>query len=205
MVRVKICGITNLEDALYAAEQGADALGFLFHPESPRCMKPSQVREIISHLPPYVVTVGVFGDETEEVLRAAASEAGVDRVQLHGREPAIWTDLGRPVIKTIRVRGRESLVEMERYAGKVEAFLLDTYREETAGGTGAAFDWTLCEEAKGCGPLILAGGLTPENVGEAVRTVRPYAVDVSSGVEASLGRKDPGKVERFIRNAKGMR
>ncbi len=203
MVRVKICGMTNLEDALFAAEKGADALGFIFHPESPRYVKPARAREMIRRLPPYVVTVGVFGDESEDTVRAMAAEAVVDRVQLHGREPRIWSGIGFPVIKTIRVKDRESLRELALYADRVEAFLLDTYREDVAGGTGSAFDWTLASEAKAYGPVILAGGLTPENVREVIRYVRPYAVDVSSGVESAPGKKDPDKVRRFLANAKG--
>lgn len=202
-VRVKICGITNLEDALCAAEEGADALGFIFHPESPRYVKPSAVREIIQQLPPFVVTVGVFGDLEAEAVREIAAQAGVDRIQLHGRYPETWEGLDRPVFKAIRVRGEAGLSELARYAGQVESFLLDTYHAQAAGGTGEVFDWDLAVKAKAYGRIILAGGLTPENVREAIRLVRPYGVDVSSGVEAAPGKKDRDRVRRFLVNARG--
>ncbi len=205
-VRVKICGLTNVDDALVAAEAGADALGFVFYPTSPRAVTPEQVAEIIRRLPPYVRTVGVFYNQDEQTIRAVVERCGLDAVQLQGDEPpALCERLGSRVIKAIHMKDRDSLAAMRAY--KVRAFLLDTYSPpETGGqpgGTGRTFDWSLAVEAKQYGRVILAGGLTPENVRQAVEQVRPYGVDVSSGVECLPGRKDPEKVKRFITEAKG--
>ncbi len=200
MTRVKICGITNLEDARLAVEYGADALGFVFYEGSPRHVFPETVREIISHLPPFVTTVGVFVNASPQEIREVMDLAGLDVVQLHGDEPQEECSLFPRVIKAFRVR---ELSDIERLKGySVSAYLLDAYDPEVPGGTGQTFNWDIAVEAKKYGPIILAGGLTPENVADAVSRVRPYAVDVSSGVEAQKGKKDPEKMRLFIERMK---
>jgi phosphoribosylanthranilate isomerase len=198
-IRVKICGLTDPEDARLAAALGAHALGFIFYPPSPRYVSPEQARGIIRQLPPFVLTVGVFVDEEMDAVRDIAALAGLDWVQLHGREsPEYCRTLGRRVIKAFRIAGEESLRALPAYQGAVQAFLLDTYRPGLPGGTGEAFDWQLAQKAKDYGPIILAGGLTPDNVAEAIRAARPQAVDVASGVEAAPGKKDPERVRDFM-------
>ncbi len=212
-VRVKICGITTVEDAIMAAGAGADAIGFVFHEKSPRYIGPPEVRDIVMKLPPFITTVGVFVNEDLGRVREIASEAGLGAVQLHGAEtPTYCASMGISVIKAFRVRGEEDLEALGSYEGKVSAFLLDTYKKGLMGGTGETFDWNLAlkaskREIKGAlkpTPLIISGGLKPHNVAMAVKKVRPYAVDVSSGVESGPGRKDRDKVLRFIREAKGL-
>lgn len=200
MVRIKICGITNLEDALLATELGANALGFIFYAKSPRSVEPEAAREIIRQLPPLVLSVGVFVDEETAVVRDLAARVGLDWVQLHGQEsPEYCRSLGRRVLKGFRIKDADSLQELTAYRGAVQAFLLDTYKQGQTGGTGEAFDWELAVRAKGSGPIVLAGGLTADNVAQAVATVRPQAVDVASGVEAAPGKKDPEKLRAFFR------
>jgi phosphoribosylanthranilate isomerase len=202
MTKVKICGLTNLEDALVAAEAGADALGFVLYPRSPRCIKPTAVQEIIRQLPPYVTTVGVFANTGAKEMLDVLESCGLDFAQLQGDEPpSVCKRLGSKVVKAIRVKDRESLATMKSYS--VRAFVLDTYTKENFGGTGKMFDWDLAVEAKQYGRIILAGGLNPENVEEAIRKVRPYGVDVSSGIEQRIGKKDPEKIRQFIARAKG--
>lgn len=197
--RVKICGITRLEDALLAVELGASALGFNFYPPSPRYIAPAEARAIIRQLPPFVMAVGVFADETESGhIVAVGQEAGVAAIQLHGpRFPAVNSGLGGyPLIRAVAVREdfrSEVLRSLE--AG---AYLLDAFDPNRHGGTGRPFDWSLARDAGRFGPIILAGGLTPENVGQAIRKVRPFAVDVASGVESDPGRKDPAKLRAFF-------
>jgi phosphoribosylanthranilate isomerase len=202
MVSVKICGITNVDDARAAVEAGADALGFVFYPPSPRYVTPERARQIVHALPPFVTTVGLFVDEAAETINSIAARCGLDRVQLHGREtPAFCQLVERPVIKAFRVRGADSLAQLPRY--QVAAYLLDAYVEGALpGGTGASFAWELAVEAKAYGPVILAGGLTPENVRRAIRQIRPYGVDVSTGVERAPGLKDHAKLRAFIARAK---
>ena len=203
-VKVKICGMTQLKDALFAAEQGADAVGFIFHDKSPRLVTMEVAREIISKLPPFVDTVGVFVDETVEQVNEVAEYCGLDLVQLHGNEPPPFCrKIHRRVIKAFRVTDLQSLRQMERYP--VTGFLLDTFCEDLRGGTGKTFDWNLALPAKKIGPVILAGGLTPRNIGQAVSRVRPYGVDVCSGVEKSPGIKDPEKVRAFLENIRSGR
>jgi len=204
-VRVKICGITNLTDALLAAELGAHALGFIFYPKSPRAIRPEAARDIIRGLPPFVLSVGVFVDEEAGVVREMAESVGLDWLQLHGREsPAYCRALGRRVIKGFRIKDTSSLSLLSDYRDAVQAFLLDTYRPGTPGGTGETFDWGLAREAGKYGPIILAGGLTAENVAAAVRAARPQAVDVASGVEAAPGQKDPEKLRSFFEAIKEL-
>ena len=197
-VKVKVCGTTRLKDALLAVECGADAIGFIFYKKSPRCVTEKMAKEICSTLPPLVHRVGVFVNETAEKINRIADRCGLDAVQLHGDEtPAFCKKIKRRVIKAVRVKDASSLKEMSRY--EVDAFLLDTYRDNQWGGTGQVFDWELAARAKKYGPVILAGGLNPRNVKEAVKKVQPYGVDVSSGVEQSPGKKDPKKVKAFLK------
>ncbi|RJR42101.1 MAG: phosphoribosylanthranilate isomerase [Deltaproteobacteria bacterium] len=200
MVRVKICGITNLEDAMLAAHLGADALGFIFYPPSPRSVEPEAAKNIIAQLPPFVTTVGVFVDEDAAKVKELAAAVGLDWLQLHGKEtPEYCRSLGRRVIKAFRIRDNNSLSEMKTYRGVAQAFLLDTYKKGQVGGTGETFNWDLALEAKKSGPIILAGGLTAENIAQAIVAVQPFAVDVASGVEAAPGRKDPGALRAFFK------
>jgi phosphoribosylanthranilate isomerase len=203
MVRVKICGITNLEDALMAIEAGADALGFVFYDKSPRCIASEEAAAIAKVLPPFITTVGLFVNADSDFVNTTVERCLLDRVQLHGDEsPEFCSRIVRPVVKVFRIKGEASLGPMKNY--HVCGFLLDAYSPDAYGGTGMTFNWEIAKTAKQCGPIILAGGLTPDNVRQAVEAVNPYAVDVSSGVEASPGRKDAGKVREFIQNAKGL-
>ncbi len=195
--RVKICGITNVEDALQAVEAGADALGFVFYHRSPRFVTPREVQKIIAELPPFVTTVGLFVNEPLPRIRRTMAAARLDVVQLHGDEsPEDCLIEPLRVIKALRIKDAASLEGAARY--QVSALLLDAWSDEHYGGTGLSFDWQLVRRLTGKRPLILAGGLTPENVVAAVRQVKPYAVDVSSGVEAAPGKKDHQKVAEFI-------
>ncbi len=196
MTRIKICGITNIEDALAAVEAGADALGFVFYDKSPRFVSPIEVQKIIAELPPFVVRVGLFVNEPEVQIRRIMAAAELDVVQLHGDEPpenCLFEPLR--VIKALRVRDAASLEGADRY--QVSALLLDAWCDENYGGTGKSFDWQLAKRLTGKRPLILAGGLNPENVIDAVRLVKPYAVDVSTGVENAPGVKDADKIRAF--------
>jgi phosphoribosylanthranilate isomerase len=202
MVRVKICGITNLEDALMAVEAGVDALGFVFVEKSPRCVSTQKVAAIIAKLPPFVQTVGLFVDADAERINWVADFCGLDLVQLHGdEEPDVVGDIRRRVIKAFRVKDTASLAALAKY--QVAGYLLDAWSPDAHGGTGKVFDWNLTRELAGSRPIILAGGLSPDNVRDAIDIVKPYGVDVSSGVETSPGKKDPYKVRKFIRDAKG--
>ena len=199
-MRIKICGVTNLEDAMVIAESGADAIGFVFYPASPRAIQPKEAREIIRHLPPFITTVGVFADQETE-LEETVDFCGLDLVQLQGNEPPqVCERLGPRAIKAIRVKDQSSLDPMKNY--QVRGFVLDTYRKDQLGGTGELFDWRLAIETKKFGRIILAGGLTPENVEEAIRMVKPMGVDVSSGVEEKVGKKSSKKVRQFIQAAR---
>jgi phosphoribosylanthranilate isomerase len=201
-VRVKICGVTNLVDALLCVEAGADAIGFNFWPGSKRYLEPAEAGTIARALPPTLWKVGVFVNAERAAIERAVGSADLDAVQLHGDEtPASCRGFPVKVIKALRVgEGGESMVEIARgYA--VDYFLLDADAGSDYGGGGKSFDW---QRAAGMPPerLFLAGGLRPENVAEAVRRVRPFAVDTASGVESRPGKKDPLKVKEFIRNAK---
>ena len=198
-IKVKICGMTQLKDALFAVEQGVDAVGFIFYKKSPRAVTMKTVREIITKLPPLVDTVGVFVNESAERLNKIADYCGLDLVQLHGEEsPAFCRKIRRRVIKAFRVKDLQSIKQLEKFP--VSGFLLDTFSDDLHGGTGKTFDWNLALPAKKMGPVILAGGLTPRNILQAVRQVRPYGVDVCSGVEKSPGIKDLEKVRSFLKN-----
>ena len=202
-VRIKICGITSVEDALAAVDAGADALGFVFA-ESPRRVTPVQAAEIIRHVPPFVTTVGlVVNDDPRPILEQCA----LDVIQYHGDElPEAVGACPRRAIKAFRVREPADLAQLEPFVGVCAAFLLDAYVPGIRGGTGERFPWDLAKEAKRFGvPIIVAGGLTPENVAEAVRTTEPFGVDVSSGVESAPGRKDHAKIAAFIGSVRETR
>lgn len=202
-VRSKICGITRVEDALAAAAAGADAIGLVFYARSPRAVSVAQARQIIAALPPFVTTVGLFVDAGREELRQILAQVPLDLLQFHGDESAEQCEgHGRPYIKALRVKaGDDVAAQVARYPG-VAGVLLDTFVEGVPGGTGLAFDWSLVPSGLSK-PVILAGGLTPENVAAAIARVRPYAVDVSGGVESAKGIKDADKVRAFIRAAQG--
>ena len=202
MIQIKICGITNIDDAMAAADAGADALGFVFFKKSPRYITPEKAAAIISRLPVFVTSVGVFVDEPGEEILKIVEETGIDVIQLHGDEPPEACLLPRRVIKGIRVKSLESLEPLSEYQNIVSAFLLDAYAPGMPGGTGQVFNWEIAIEAKKFGRIILAGGLTPENISEAIKRVRPYAIDVSSGVELGKGKKDHQKIRLFIKRAR---
>lgn len=202
-LRIKICGITNAADAMAAVNAGADALGFMFYERSKRYVTPDAVAEIVEELPPFVMRVGVFVDPSMDLVNETASTSGITALQFHGAEtPEFCGQFGLPVIKAFRITDKSSLEALPRY--QTSAWLVDSDVPGQWGGTGQTFDWSLAQQATKLGrPVILAGGLTPENVATAVRAVRPYGVDVSSGVEALPGRKAKEKVEAFIRSARG--
>ncbi|MBF0459219.1 MAG: phosphoribosylanthranilate isomerase [Nitrospirae bacterium] len=200
MTKVKICGITNIKDAVAAVDFGADAIGFVFYDKSPRYITPRAAAEIIKCLPPFVTTVGVFVDETVPGINRIREAAGFDIVQLHGSEPPEIAVLWPKVIKAFRMRDFTDLEPLSKY--DVSAFLLDAYAEEAFGGTGKLFNWEIALVAQQFGKIILSGGLNPENIEAAVIKVSPYAVDVSSGVEASKGKKDHTLMRQFIERAK---
>lgn len=197
-VKVKICGITSLEDARQAVEAGADALGLMFYNGSPRHIALERAQEIARALPPYVLRVGVFVNPEPDEVFSAIQLCGLNLVQFHGEEtPDFCRQFGVMTMKAVRVRDAASVETLAAYG--TDAYLLDSYVPGTAGGTGETFNWDLALEAKKLGkPIFLAGGLAVANVGEAVRRVQPFAVDVSSGVESAPGKKDSKKVRDFI-------
>lgn len=201
MVRVKVCGITNLEDALAALKWGADALGFVFA-RSPRQMTRQQVADIVAGLPPFVCKTGVFVDSDLEEVKEIMRVCSLDVAQLHGLEsPDYCQALFPRVIKSFRVKDASVLKLMPRY--KAGAYLLDSYDATLKGGTGHSFDWRIAKQAVRYGPVILSGGLSPTNVCQAITQVQPYAVDVSSGVESKPGKKDHDKLKAFLEVVKG--
>jgi phosphoribosylanthranilate isomerase len=196
-MRIKICGITRIDDALCAVNTGADMVGFIFVPESKRYITPAQAARIIAALPEHVLPVGVFVDTPRKEVLRAIEESGIRAVQLHGEEsPEDADGYSVPVIKAYRVRPSFDPSVLAPY--RVEAHLLDTYVSGVHGGTGMVFDWSVARAASAYGKIILGGGLTPENVAEAIRRGAPSAVDVSSGVEHAPGIKAPEKIRRFI-------
>lgn len=200
MTRVKICGVTRVADALHAAHAGADAIGLNFYPRSPRCVSRETAAAIAAALPEGVCRVGVFVDAGREEIAAVAATVGLDAIQFHGDEPrALCAGWDRPTIKAVRVDGPQALAAAADYP--VDYLLADAHVVGLPGGTGRRVPvaWLVGVPSQ---RLILAGGLTPETVAEAVRAVRPAAVDVASGVESAPGIKDPEKVERFIANAR---
>jgi phosphoribosylanthranilate isomerase len=203
-VKVKICGITSLEDARAAAEAGADALGFVFFDKSPRSISIPAAAGIMRQLPGLIVKVGVFVNAPEDLVLRAVGDCGLNLLQFHGDEsPEYCVQFGVMSMKAFRIRDANSLENLQEYA--TDAWLFDSYVADKLGGTGETFNWNVALEAQRLGrPIFLAGGLTPENVAQAVQHVNPYAVDVSSGVEVGPGRKDHAKVKRFIDAAKGV-
>lgn len=201
--RIKVCGITCQEDARAAVAAGADALGFIFVEQSPRLVEPDMVRDITAELPPFVMRVGVFMDEEFEVVQEIVNYCQLTTVQLHGSEsPEYCRKVGCQVLKSFSIRPETDSEELAQFAQVANGFLLDTYHKQLGGGTGTVFDWGLVEQVKPPGPVILAGGLTPENVGDAIRQVKPFAVDVNSGVEYQPGRKDSEKLKSFAQEVR---
>jgi Phosphoribosylanthranilate isomerase len=201
-VKVKICGITNSEDAEVAVSAGADALGFIFCESSPRYVPLEKAARICAAVPPFILKVGVFVDPDENLVLSALSDCGLSLLQFHGNEtPEFCRQFGTMSMKAFRIKDADSLKALPAFA--TDAWLLDTFSPDKIGGTGETFNWDLAIEAQKLGrPIFLAGGLTPENVGDAVARVQPFGVDVSSGVEASPGKKDHAKVKAFIDAAK---
>lgn len=197
-VKVKICGITSLADAEEAVEAGADALGFMFYAGSPRHITLEAAQTIERRLPPFVIRTGVFVDAEPEEVFSAMHLCGLNVLQFHGREtPEYCRQFGMMTMKAFRIRDAASLLEIPKY--QTDAYLLDSYVAGKEGGTGETFNWELAVEAGEFGkPIFLAGGLTPDNVAGAVKTVKPFGVDVSSGVESAPGKKDPKKMRAFV-------
>ena len=202
MTAVKICGVTNVDDALMCVEAGADAIGFNFATTSPRYIAPELARTIVAQLPARVLSVGVFVDASYEELMAAQQHVGLSCLQLHGDEPPELVQRCLPhAYKALRVRDEGSIDAAARYPG--EHLLLDAYVPGVHGGTGARFDWQLAARLSTSRKITLAGGLTPDNVADAVACVQPFCVDVASGVERSAGKKDAARVRDFVARAKG--
>ena len=204
--KIKICGITNPEDAAAAVEAGVDALGFVLYRKSPRYIEPHLVKQIIAGSSRRsLLPVGVFVNEDAKVLRDLMDSCGLALAQLHGDETATYCEtLGRPVLKAIRLKDRRSFLALAEFKGRagVRGLLLDAYSDHAYGGTGWTTDWSLAAEVARAATVVLAGGLTAENVGAAIRTVRPYGVDVSSGVEDRPGKKNREKMRAFVQAAK---
>lgn len=199
--KVKICGITNQEDATAAVEAGADALGFNFYRKSPRFIEPAAARHIIAGLPPLVTPVGVFVNEDVTTVRSTMDGCGIGLAQLHGDESAAYCqELARPVIKVLRLKDRGCFLSLAEFQGRagVRGFVIDAFSENEYGGTGQVVAWPLAAEVAKAATVLLAGGLTPANVKQAIQAVRPYGVDVSSGVESSPGKKDHAKIRAFL-------
>jgi phosphoribosylanthranilate isomerase len=197
--RVKICGITRVEDALIAVAQGADAIGLVFYPPSPRYVKPAQAVEIVNALPAFITVVALFVDASRADVEAVLSQVNIDLIQFHGQETADeCRQYGKSYMKAIRVKSDTNLVQYTTEYSDAKALLLDTYAEGVPGGTGQVFDWTVIPKNLSK-PIVLAGGLDAENVEQAIRQVKPYAVDVSGGVEFKKGIKDAAKIAAFMR------
>ena len=198
--RIKVCGITEKADVIHAVEAGVDALGFIFAEGSPRRVDPEKAKELLKSVPPFVEAVGVFVNEDPDLVTDIVKYCGLTMVQLHGSEPVDYCQL-MPVrvLKAFAVRSDTDASELDTYADTVAGYLLDTYHKDMAGGTGQPFDWQLVKDLQVPGPVFLAGGLGPDNVGEAIRVVHPFAVDVNSGVETEPGLKDHEKISELIR------
>lgn len=197
--RVKICGITRAQDALQAVKHGADAIGLVFYPKSPRNVSAAQAAEIVSQIPAFVTVVGLFVDAEPAFIQEVISSVKLDLLQFHGDEtPSACRQYSRPYMKAIRVKNGTNLVQYAADYADARALLLDAFAEGVPGGTGLVFDWSLIPQNLPL-PIVLAGGLNAENVGVAIEQVRPYAVDVSGGVEASKGIKDAAKIAAFMR------
>jgi phosphoribosylanthranilate isomerase len=202
MVRVKICGITNIDDAICSYQYGADALGFIFYKKSKRYINKGRVREILKNIPPFIETVGVFVNEEEKVIKDIVEYSGLDIIQLHGDEsPDFCKRFKNKIIKGFRVKDERDLNIISEY--NVYGILLDSYNEDVFGGSGRKFNWDIASKLKEYRNLIISGGLNPDNVIDAINTFNPCAVDVSSGVEIYPGKKDHTKLRDFIYLAKG--
>lgn len=200
--RVKICGLTRWDDAVAAVSLGADAIGLVFYAASPRAVSIVQAQEIVRGLPPHVTVVGLFVNATAAEIRTVLDTVRIDLLQFHGGEmPQDCIRYGVPYIKAVRMREGVDLFEIEKVHSSASGLLLDSYQSGVAGGTGMAFDWARVPTGL-IKPIILAGGLTPDNVAGAIRQVRPYAVDVSGGVESAKGIKDAAKMAAFIQGVK---
>lgn len=197
--RIKVCGITDRTDVLHAVSAGVDGLGFIFAKNSPRYVEPEKAKELISFVPPFVDAVGVFVNEDPDVVTDIVKYCGLTMVQLHGRENVDYCKL-MPirVVKSFAVNSATDKAEMAVYSGVAAGYLLDTYHKSMAGGTGKTFDWSLIDGLQIPGPILLAGGLGPENIEEAITVARPFAVDVNSGVEMEPGRKDHDKITELV-------
>jgi phosphoribosylanthranilate isomerase len=203
--RVKICGITNAADGRAAVEAGADAIGFIFYEKSPRYVALETAAEISKILPPFIMRVGVFVNAPEEFVTRAIADCGLTMLQFHGDEtPEYCNQFGLMSMKAFRVHGPETLEQIPKY--ETDAYLLDAFSSTTLGGTGEKFNWDLAVAAQQFGkPIFLAGGLTSGNVADAIRQVRPFGVDVSSGVERTPGKKDHKKVKAFVAAARSVK
>ena len=203
MTRIKICGITNLDDGLEAIAAGVDALGFVFVPNTPRYITPSQAKLVIKQLPPFITNVGLFVDSEIDEIEDIVNHCKLDAVQLHGNEsPEMCSQISlqTKVIKSFHVKKEPQVLRNEIENYRVDAYLLDTFIKGKAGGTGQTFDWRIAEGLSQ--RIILAGGLTPDNIGTAIAQLQPYGVDVSSGVEKSPGKKDTNKIYSFVRQVR---
>ncbi len=200
--RIKICGITNAADARTCAAAGVDAIGLVFYPGSSRQVEPAAARLIVQTLPPFVSAVALFVDAAPAYVRSVLAEVPVDLLQFHGDEaPEYCESFDRPFIKALRVRPGFDLLQYASRFRRARGLLLDAFRADSPGGTGEVFDWSLIPSALPM-PLVLSGGLRPENVATAVRRVKPWAVDVSSGVEAAKGRKDAALIRAFVQGVR---
>jgi phosphoribosylanthranilate isomerase len=203
MTKIKICGITNKPDAVAASELGVDMLGFVFYNKSKRYITPALAEDVINEIPPFIARVGVFVDETKENVVKAAEDAGLDMLQFHGNETPGYCASFMPdykVIKAFRLRSKDDLKKVNSY--DTDYYLFDTYDSDCAGGTGKRFDWSLLKDFELLKPVILSGGLNPDNVKRAIEEVAPFAVDASSGIESAPGKKDIRPLKNFIENVR---
>lgn len=204
MTQIKICGITTCEDAKMACESGANAIGLVFYAPSPRYVTIAQASQVVNSLPPFTTSVALFVNAPREDIESVLEQVAIDIIQFHGDESADFcASFKRPYIKAVRMKDGLDLYLVEKEYASARGLLLDTYKKGVPGGTGEIFNWDKVPHDLSL-PIILAGGLVPENIAQAIKQVKPYAVDVSGGVEASKGKKDKRKVIQFINNAKAI-
>lgn len=202
MNRVKICGITNSEDAKLACDSGADAIGLVFYPPSPRNVTIEQAVKVLSTLPPFITSVALFVNAQRQEIEQVLDQVAIDLIQFHGDESEEFcSSFNRPYIKAVRMKEGLDLYAIQNDYTSARGLLLDTYKKGIPGGTGEAFNWDKVPHDLNL-PVILAGGLVPDNIAQAIKQVKPYAVDVSGGVEAAKGKKDSAKIIRFMENVK---